>query len=229
MMRIEHSAAGAADTPYMRARQEWDARMGNAVVQARNWRRATFASVGALAVSIIGLIYLGSQPKAIAHVIEVDRVGAATYTGVLGDPLATFKPSDPQIKYHLRRFIEDVRVVSSDAAVTKRAWLDAYQMLTSRAANMLTTYVTTVGNDPFKRAQQGTVSVEVLSIVQISESAWQLDWRELSWDPNGNRARSELWRAMFRVLLRAPSTVQDMKSNPIGIYVDEFHWDKVQG
>src|SRR5687768_5006107 len=127
-MRGQYPSDGAADTPYMRARQEWDARMGNAVAQARNWRLAAFASLGAVTLCVAGLIYLGTQPKVIAHVIEVDRLGAASYHGVLGQDASKYRPSDAQIKYHLRRFIEDVRVVSSDPAVTKRAWIDAYAM-----------------------------------------------------------------------------------------------------
>jgi type IV secretion system protein TrbF len=34
---------------------------------------------------------------------------------------------------------------------------------------------------------------------------------------------------MFRVLLQTPKTEQAMAQNPIGLYIDEFHWDKVQG
>jgi hypothetical protein len=38
------SPEGTVETRYKKARQEWDARMGLAVVQARNWRLATFLS-----------------------------------------------------------------------------------------------------------------------------------------------------------------------------------------
>src|SRR5205085_11822150 len=37
---------GPLATPYRRARQEWDARIGSAAVQAKNWRLATFVSLG---------------------------------------------------------------------------------------------------------------------------------------------------------------------------------------
>ena len=38
-------ASPPPDTPYRRARQEWDARMGSAVLSARAWRRIAFASL----------------------------------------------------------------------------------------------------------------------------------------------------------------------------------------
>ena len=76
---------GHPDTPYMRARQEWDTRMGSAIVHARNWRLATFVSLGATTFALGGMIYLGRLPKAVPHVIEVDRLGAATYRGPVGE------------------------------------------------------------------------------------------------------------------------------------------------
>jgi len=34
---------------------------------------------------------------------------------------------------------------------------------------------------------------------------------------------------MFRVMRETPKTEEAMAKNPIGLYIDEFHWDKVQG
>src|SRR5438128_1721950 len=109
--RTKWPTEGAADTPYMRARQEWDARMGSSLVHARNWRLATFASLGIVVLSVAGMIYLGSKPKAVPHIIEVDALGAATYHGPAGKSVADYVPSDAATKYHLRRFIEDTRTI----------------------------------------------------------------------------------------------------------------------
>ena len=37
-------------SPYQRAGQEWDNRIGSAVAQARNWRLAAFCSMGLAAL-----------------------------------------------------------------------------------------------------------------------------------------------------------------------------------
>lgn len=220
---------GAADTPYMRARQEWDARMGNAVVQAQNWRRATFASLGVVFLSTFGLVYLGAQPKAVPHIIEVDRLGNAIYRGPAGQAAAAYTPSDAVLKYHLRRFVEDTRAISSDAAVLKRNWLDAYNLVTPKGANMLTAFVQEPGHAPFERAKEERVGVEVLALVRVSEDTWQIDWKETTSDRNGIQLGPPLeWRGMFRVLMQHTKDQQAMERNPIGLYVDEFHWDKVQ-
>ena len=227
-MTTQWSPDGPLDTPYRRARQEWDTRMGSAVVHAKNWRLATFASMAAVLLATGGMIYLGSLPKAVPHIIEVDRLGAASYHGPVGQ--ADYVPTDAVITYHLRRFIEDTREISSDLAVLKRNWLDAYTLLTPRGGRMLSAFVEKPENDPFRRAQDERVTVEVLSAVRVSGDTWQVDWRESAWDKGGNpSAPPRVWRAMLRTIVLAPKTPEAMSKNPIGLYIDELHWDKVGG
>ena len=229
-MKTKWTTEGAADTPYMRARQEWDARMGSAIVHAKNWRLATFSSLGIVMLSVGGMIYLGSKPKAVPHIIEVDQLGAASYHGPAGKSVAEYTPSDATIKYHLRRFIENTRTISSDPAVIKKNWVDAYNLVTPRGANMLTAYVSKPENEPFRRSQEERVGTEIIAMVRVSNDTWQIDWRETEWDKNGNPiGLPVIWRGMFRVLMQQPRTEEAMARNPIGLYVDEFHWDKVQG
>jgi type IV secretion system protein TrbF len=227
-MATKWSPDGPLDTPYRRARQEWDSRMGSAVVQAKNWRLACFTSLGLVALSMIGLLYLGAQPKAVPHIIEVDRLGGAAYRGPVGE--TSYVPSDAVITYHLRRFLSDTREISSDFAVLKHNWLDAYTLVTPRGGNMLSAYVQKPEHDPFRRAQDERVTVEFLSAVRVSGDTWQVDWRESTWDKNGSPSAAPVtWRAMLRTLLQAPKTPEAMSRNPIGLYIDELHWDKVGG
>jgi type IV secretion system protein TrbF len=221
------SPEGALDTPYKKAAQEWDVRMGRAVVQAKNWRLATFASLATNVVALGGMIYLGAQPKAVPHIIEVDKLGAPNYVGPAGESGKSYKPSEASLRYHLRRFVDQTRSVSSDAAVLKRNWLDAYNLITQNAANQLNAYAQKA--EPFKRIVNERVSVDVLSTVQISRDTWQVDWREDSWDKSGNQLGSTVWRGTFRVIVKPPTTDEQLAVNPIGLLIDEFHWSKLQG
>jgi type IV secretion system protein VirB5 len=224
--RIRWKPEGQAHTPYMRARQEWDSRMGSVVVQAKNWRLATFASLGVTLVSVAGLIYVGARPKLVPHIVQIDSLGAARYMGPAAQSVSEYAPSDATLKYHLRRFLEDTRTLSSDSAVVRRNWLEAYALVTPRGANMLSAYVS--GSDPFKRAASERVTLEVAAMLRASADSWQIDWRETSWDKAGAPSPAVVWRGMFRVLREIPKTEEAMAKNPIGLYVDEFHWDKVQ-
>lgn len=224
------ATGGEADTPYMRARQEWDLRMGSAIVQARQWRRATLASLAVLGLAVIAMAYLGARPKVVPHIIEVDHLGAAVYRGAAGESADAYVPSEAAIKYDLQRFLEDTRSVSSDAAVVKRNWLDAYALVTSKGGNMLTAYVSAPEHDPLRRSADGQrVSIEVVSEARVSQDTWQVDWREAQWDKSGAPAGEPvLMRGMFRVIVRAPKTEEAMRRNPIGLYIDELHWDAIQ-
>lgn len=217
---------GEIETRYRKARQEWDRRMGTAVMQAHNWRLATLLSLGAVLVSLVGTVYLGAQPKAIPHIVQVDRMGAPTYLGPVGQSLREYKPSEASLKYHLRRFISSTRTISSDSAVMKRNWIDAYTLITQNAANHLNTYAQE--SDPFKRREQERITVDVASVVQLSADTWQADWIEKAWDKTGSEIASSVWRATFRVIVRTPESEEQLTSNPIGLFIDEFHWSKVQ-
>ncbi len=217
---------GEIETRYRKARQEWDRRMGAAVVQARNWRLATLLSLGLVLVALVGVVYLGAQPKAVPHIVQVDRIGAPTYLGAVGQSAREYKPSDASLKYHLRRFISATRTISSDAAVMKRNWIDAYTLITPSAANHLNAYAQQ--SDPFKRAEQERVGIDVASVVQLSADSWQSDWIEKTWDKAGNEIASAVWRGTFRVVVRPPESEEQLAANPIGLFIDEFHWSKVQ-
>jgi type IV secretory pathway TrbF-like protein len=216
-----------AETRYVQARREWDARMGSAVVQARSWRVNSLVLATLLGGALLAIVYLGVQPKAVPHIIEVDALGAATYRGPVGESAASFTPNEALVRYQLRRFIELTRTISSDNVLLRRNWLDAYKMLTLTGNTMMTAWVK--DNDPFKRAQRETTAIEILSAVPLSKESWQIDWRETTWDKSGQvQGRPIIWRAMLKIVLQPPSTRQQMIDNPLGLFVDELHWDRIQ-
>lgn len=218
---------GEIETRYRRARQEWDRRMGTALAQAYDWRLAALLALGLVFVALLATVYLGVQPKVVPHIVQIDRLGAPTYLGPVGQSVRDWKPSDAILKYHLRRFITDTRTVSSDAVVMKRYWTDAYTLITGNAANHLTAFAQET--NPIKRGEDERVTVDVKSIVQLSVDTWQVDWVENGWDKGGVETATSIWRGVFRVLVRVPESEEQLATNPIGLFIDEFHWSKVQG
>ena len=148
--------------------------MGAATIQAANWRFITFGLAGLLFFSTAGNIYLGAQPKAIPHFVEIDKLGQPNYLGPLDrNALRDFTPNTASLHFHLTRFITDTREISSDAAILKRNWLDAYKLVTPDAANELNAYVKE--HNPFDELEkQVRVSVQVNAIVPISKETWQV-------------------------------------------------------
>jgi type IV secretion system protein TrbF len=216
------------ETRHMRARQEWDSRNGDALVRARNWRFFALVALFGMVFSIGGNIYLGTRPKSVPYIIEIDDIGTAAFRGELGVEAASFRPTDKHVQFQLRHFVQAVRSVSSDARVTKQQWHEAMSMCTGRCGNMLDNYVNESGGNPMKRMLKENVTVDVVAAVPLSGGdAWQIDWREKNWDATGRIEREALWRGIFHVQIRPPASLDDMRQNPMGLFVDELSWDEV--
>ena len=93
-------------TPYQKAAQAWDERIGSARVQAANWRLMAFGCL-ILAIGLAGgIVWQAGQSRVTPYVVEVDRFGAVSAVSPAEHP---YQPTDAQIAYHLARFIRDVR------------------------------------------------------------------------------------------------------------------------
>ena len=116
-------------------------------------------------------------------------------------------------------------MISSDGVVVKKNWLDAYKLVTASGSNTLNAYVQK--DDPFIRLATERVSAEVLSMVPISSDSWQVDWKESTWGVHGEPLGESYWRGIFRIVLKQPQTDEQLTANPIGLYIDEFHWSRI--
>ena len=77
-------------------------------------------------------------------VVQVDRFGQAQ---AVAPAVSGYQPTDPQIAFHLARFIEDVRGLPADGIVLRQNWLRAYDFTTDRGAAALNHFARTT--DPF--------------------------------------------------------------------------------
>jgi len=207
-------------TPYQKAAQVWDERIGSARVQARNWR---FMAFGCLALSIGlsgGVVWQAGRSTITPYVVEVDRLGEVR---ALGPAVAAYDPTDAQIAYHLARFVENVRSLSIDPIIVRQNWLRAYGYATDRAANTLNEYARE--NDPFSKVGQRTVTVEVTSVVRSSGDSFDLRWREQAFE-NGTLAETTRYTAVFSIVLQRPRTEEALRKNPLGIYVHALNWSR---
>jgi type IV secretion system protein VirB5 len=205
-------------TPYQRAGQVWDERIGSARVQARNWRLMALGGLllsGSLAG---GLLWQSLQSRVVPYVVEVDR---------LGEPRAVapaeqdYRPTDPQIAWHLGRFITNVRSVSLDPVLMRQNWLAAYAMVTKRGAAFLDEHARAA--DPFAEVGTRTVSVEVTSVVRASDRAFQVKWTETAYE-RGSLVGTARWTAILAIAVRPPKSAETLRRNPLGLYVDGIDW-----
>jgi type IV secretion system protein VirB5 len=207
-------------TPYQKAAQVWDERIGSARVQARNWR---LMALGCLALSTglsAALAWQSTQSHVVPYVVEVDNLGAAQ---AVAPALAEYRPTDPQIAWHLARFVENVRQVPADPIVLRQSWLRAYDFATDRGAIALNDYARV--NDPFALVGDTQVSVEVSSVIRASDTSFRVAWVERRYE-NGQLAATERWTAILSVVVQPPRDAERLRANPLGVYVHAINWSR---
>jgi type IV secretion system protein VirB5 len=210
-------------TPYQRAAQVWDDRIGSARVQAMNWRLMAFGCLALAAGFAAALVWQSAQGTVTPWVVEVDRLGEARAVAA-ADP--DYQPADPQIAFHLARFIEHVRGLPMDGIVLRQDWLRAYDFTTDRGAAALNDYAR--NNNPFDKLGKAQVSVEVSSVIRASPDSFRIAWIERRYE-NGQLAKTERWSAILSIVLQTPRDIDRLRKNPLGIYVNAINWSKELG
>ena len=208
------------ETPYQKAQQIVDNRMGSALVRAKNWRLAFFGQTVLCALLAGGFIWQGAQASITPYVIEVDDRGGVK---AVGPAQNSFEPSDAQIANQLARFINNVRSVSIDPVVLRDNWLDAYSYATDKAALTLNTYANE--NDPFVDIGQRSVTVDVISIVRSSGDSFEVRWRETNFR-NGAQLGTQTFTASLAIITKPPTDAQTLHRNPLGLYVHGLNWSQ---
>ncbi|MDC7675150.1 conjugal transfer protein TrbF [Asticcacaulis machinosus] len=205
-------------TPYQKAAQVWDNRIGSAVAQAANWRHL---ALGALSLSFGlggGLIWSTTQSRVVPYVVEVDGLGAVRAVG----PVTTaYNPTDAQLAWHLGRFITLVRSLPTDPVLVRSQWLDAYDMASGEAATFLSEHARL--NDPFANVGRQSITVAITNVVRASKSSFQVKWTEQVFE-NGQLVRSSRWTAIVGIKVQTPTREETLRKNPLGLYVTDLAW-----
>ncbi|MEP1904740.1 MAG: conjugal transfer protein TrbF [Nitratireductor sp.] len=208
------------ETPYQKAAQVWDERMGSARVQAKNWRLMAFGWLILSSGFATALVWQSARGTVVPYVVEIDGHGEAR---AVEAATAGYSPTDPQIAWHLARFIEEVRGLPADPVVVRQNWLRAYEFTTDRGAIALNDHAR--ADDLFNRVGEEQVSVEVSSVIRASPDSFRIAWTERHYD-NGQLARTERWTAILTLVIDPPRTAERLRANPLGIYVNAINWSR---
>ena len=208
------------ETPYQKAEQVWDERIGSARVQAKNWRYMAFGSLILSAGFSAALVWQSVQGTVVPWIVQVDKLGQVQ---AVEPAAADYRPTDPQMAWHLARFIEQVRSIPADPVIVRQNWLRAYEWTTDQGAAALNDYAR--GNDPFAKVGKQQVAVEVSSVIRASPDSFRVAWTERRYE-NGQLSTTERWTAILTVVVQPPRDADRLKSNPLGIYVNAINWSR---
>ena len=208
------------ETPYQRAAQAWDERIGSARVQARNWRAMAFGSLILSAGFATALVWQSARGIVVPWVVQVDKFGQAQ---AVAPATADYRPTDPQVAWHLARFIEQVRSIPADPIIVRQNWLRAYEWTTDRGSAALNDYAR--ANDPFAKVGKQQIAVDVSSVIRASPDSFRVAWTERRYE-SGQLSTTERWTAILTIVIQPPRDADRLKANPLGIYVNAISWSR---
>ena len=220
---VRYGRTPEPETPYQKAAQAWDERIGSARVQAYNWRLIAFGNLFLAAGLAAALVWQAARGTVVPWVVQVDKLGEAQ---AVAPAVADYKPTDPQIAWHLARFIENVRAIPSDPIIVRQNWLKAYDFVTDKGALALNNYAR--ANDPFAKIGQIQIAVDVSSVIRASEDSFRIAWTERRYE-NASLAATERWTAILTIVVQPPRDAERLRKNPLGLFVHAVNWSKELG
>jgi type IV secretion system protein TrbF len=220
---VRYARTPPPETPFHRASQVWDERIGSARVQARNWRLLAFGNLFLSSTLAGALIFQAARGTVTPWVVEIDKLGQAQ---AVSPAVADYLPTDPQIAWHLARFIENVRAIPADPVIVRQNWITAYDFVTDKGAVALNSYAR--ANDPFTKVGKIQIAVEISSVIRASNDSFRVAWVERRYE-NGSLTASERWTAIVTVVLNTPHDAERLRKNPLGVFVHAINWSKELG
>ena len=182
-----------------------------------------FGSLFLSAAFAAALVWQSARGTVVPWVVQTDRLGQAE---AIAPAVADYRPTDPQIAFHLARFIEQVRSIPSDAIIVRQNWLRAYDFTTDRGAAALNDYARV--NDPFTKVGRQQVAVEVSCVIRASPDSFRVAWIERRYE-NGQISSTERWTAILTIAIQTPRNADILRKNPLGIYVNAINWSRELG
>lgn len=214
------------ESPYLKAKEEWDNRIGSSAVQAKNWRLIALLSLVTSSLLICVVFYQISQSSVIPVVVGLDKEsGEAKTLGAVSPN--SYKPGELEIKYFLSEFIRYVRSVPLDQVVIKQNWLKAYSFMRSEASGLLNEITEKDEDSPLKKIGKLAVSVKPISVIQIPETeSYQVRWKETKYSPQGQKIEEYTMQGTFLIEVSTPKNKEAIVDNPLGLYIKSFQWNR---
>ena len=207
-------------TPYQRARQEWDLRIGIARVQAKNWRLATiFSLLVSLLLVITLLVSLGIRKDRL-YIAEVTQEGKVINISPL---LIKYQPTEAQKNYFLSHFIKLARGIPLDPVLARKNWIAAYTFLDNHSSEQLNKYLKE--NNPVALLGKKTISVQILDINPITPTTIYVDWIETTAGTTEQQKgeSSKSYSGVFTTAIRQPRKQEEILNNPLGLFITDFN------
>ena len=221
---VRYGKTPEPETPYQRAGQVWDDRIGSARVQAKNWRLAFFAALALSGGLAGGLVWQSARGTITPWVVQVDQARPGRRP--------SRRPS-PTIGRPIRRSPGTWPASSRRCAASRPirsccARIGSTPTITSPTRARSHSTITRGPTTPSPRSAKTQVSIEIASVIRASDDSFRVEWVERRYVDDA-LASTERWSAILTVVVQTPTDADRLKKNPLGVYVHALNWSKELG
>jgi type IV secretory pathway TrbF-like protein len=211
--------SGAVETPYQRASQAWDDRLGSARTQAKNWRVSSLLSHLALC-GALGIIAYQAMHKDALLVRYVEFNPDATVRAVV-TPQILYQPTKAAMAERVRKFVILSRGLDINPVTVRKQWLEElYKWVTPRGANLLNEFARE--RNPFDQVGKVFISVDVQRVLPLSETTFDVRWTETTYEIRGPKKGMQAFSGIYGVEVKIPKTEKALQDNALGLFIDTF-------
>lgn len=214
--------AANSNNPYLAARCEWNFLFNDLLKAKRNWQWTAMLMIAANFILISGYIVLSLKSQYVPYIVKADTIGNTNFAGYLNQTDETHHPLF--INQFIRRYIASVRQVIADPVAEKQTLDYVYATTKGSAINFINQYFKE--NEPFVRARNSTIEVQVNAALPKSASTWQIDWTEIERNLEGAVIKQLHYEALITVNQQPVKDPKEININPLGLYVTNLSWSQ---
>lgn len=179
-------------------------------------------------------IELSNRSHLVPYVLTVDKHGLAIGTGE-AHPIAADDIENRFVVAEISSFIKATRTVTPDVGYlnVNQDILSAIVKPDDPAYKKLVEWFSgemkgADGKSPQERARTVIVHVQIESIRQFSEEAFNVEWLEVTRSRTGELVKTATYRASISWYADQPSSdLKQIQYNPRGIYIRDFSWEEI--
>lgn len=179
-------------------------------------------------------IELSNRSHLVPYVLTVDQHGLAIGTGE-AHPIAADDIENRFVVAEISSFIKATRTVTPDVGYlnVNQDILSAIVKPDDPAYKKLVEWFSgemkgADGKSPQERARTVIVHVQIESIRQFSEEAFNCEWLEVTRSRTGELVKTATYRASISWYADQPSSdLKQIQYNPRGIYIKDFSWEEI--
>jgi type IV secretion system protein VirB5 len=206
------------ETPFLKAAQEWDRRIGSSVAQARNWRVMAFSCAGIAAIFAGGFVYEATRVQIQAYYVPVNEAGRPGRVMLASDH---YTPTQGEVVYFLSDWVRTIFAKPTDGVLAGQDFKRDFSRLRGKAVNTMSEWAQK--NDPMQDIGRIAKTVTVNSVLQRTEQTYQVNWTETTYT-DGAQSGVVHNSGLFTVEVTPPANQADLLANPLGLYITSITW-----